>query len=164
MPKARIFWPIFIGWLVLDLITKRWALATLMPGVPNEVVGEYLRWTLTFNRGAAMGMNIGEWSRVVFTVIGVGMLGVLGWLYRRARPDDRLRTAILAFIMAGALGNLIDRVRSARGVTDFIDVGVGTVRFWTFNVADMGITCGAIALAIILELDARKEKAAAAPS
>ncbi len=164
-PKARVFWPIFVIWLLLDIVTKRWALATLVPGLPSEVLGEYFRWTLTFNRGAAMGMHLGDWSRVVFTAVGVAMLGVLAYLYRRTQPADRLRSAILAFIMAGALGNLLDRLRSAHGVTDFIDVGVGTVRFWTFNVADMGITCGAIALAILLELDARKEaKAAAARS
>lgn len=148
--KARVFWPILIVWLALDIITKVWALATLWPpGMPHEVLGEYLRWTLAFNRGAAMGMHLGEWSRPFFTVVGIVMLAVLGNLYRTTASADRLRAAILGFIMAGAIGNLIDRIRYGQ-VTDFIDVGVGTVRFWTFNVADMGITCGAIALAIIL--------------
>jgi signal peptidase II len=149
-PKARLFWPIFVVWLVLDLVTKQWALDSLQPpGMPHEVLGEYLRWTLAFNRGAAMGMHLGEWSRPFFTVVGVAMLGVLYWLYRTTAPADRLRAAILAFVMAGALGNLIERIRFGQ-ITDFIDVGVGTVRFWTFNVADMGITCGAIALALVL--------------
>jgi signal peptidase II len=149
-PKARLFWPIFVVWLLLDLVTKRWALVALQPqGLPHKVLGEYLRWTLAFNRGAAMGMHLGEWSRPFFTVVGVVMLGVLYWLYRTTEPADRLRAAILAFVMAGALGNLIDRIRFGQ-VTDFIDVGIGTLRFWTFNVADMGITCGAIALALIL--------------
>lgn len=148
--KARVFWPILIVWLALDIITKAWALASLRPpGMPHEVMGEYLRWTLAFNRGAAMGMHLGEWSRPFFTVVGIAMLAVLGNLYRTTAPADRLRAAILGFIMAGAIGNLIDRIRYGQ-VTDFIDVGVGAVRFWTFNVADMGITCGAIALAIIL--------------
>lgn len=148
--KARVFWPILIVWLALDIVTKVWALANLWPaGMPHEVFGEYLRWTLAFNRGAAMGMHLGEWSRPFFTVVGVVMLGVLGTLYRSTAPTDRLRAAILGFVMAGAIGNLIDRVRYGQ-VTDFIDVGIGTVRFWTFNVADMGITCGAIVLAIVL--------------
>jgi signal peptidase II len=158
-PKSRVFWPILIGWLVLDVITKRWALAALHPGVPYEVLGDFLRWTLAFNRGAAMGMHLGEWSRPAFTVIGVGMLAALGWLYYKTRASQRLQAAIIAFIMAGAIGNLIDRIRFGQ-VTDFIDVGIGTVRFWTFNVADMGITCGAIALALVLELEAKKERAA----
>jgi len=154
-PKHRIFWPIVVLWLALDLVTKRWALATLHPGIPNEVLGEYLRWTLTFNRGAAMGMHLGEWSRAIFTTIGIVMLLVLGWLYRTTAPADRLRAAILGFITAGAIGNLMDRVRHGQ-VTDFIDAGIGTVRFWTFNVADMGITCGAIALALALEMAERR--------
>ena len=158
-PKSRAFWPILISWLVLDVITKRWALATLHPGVPLEVLGDFLRWTLAFNRGAAMGMHLGEWSRPAFTVIGVAMLAALGWLYFRTGAGQRLQAAIIAFIMAGAVGNLIDRIRFGQ-VTDFIDVGIGTVRFWTFNVADMGITCGAIALALVLEAEGKKDRAA----
>jgi signal peptidase II len=158
-PKARTFWPVFLVWLLLDILTKRWALAALWPpGVPHEVLGHWLRFTLGFNPGAAMGIHLGDWSRPVFTAIGILMLGVLAWLYRTTRPADRLRAAVLAFITAGAVGNLLDRIRDPRGVTDFIDVGTSTWRFWTFNVADIGITCGAIALAIMLELEARRRK------
>jgi len=150
-PKGRIFWPIFVTWLVLDLVTKHLALQQLWPpGVPHRVFGDYLRFTLAFNQGAAMGMSLGDFSRPVFTVIGLLLLGGLGWLYWKTRNDQRLQAAIIAFIMAGAVGNLIDRLRHERGVTDFIDMGIGTVRFWTYNVADMGITCGAIALALLL--------------
>jgi len=151
-PKARVFWPIFILWLVLDLITKQLALAYLWPpGIPHQVVGDYVRLTLAFNRGAAMGMSLGEWSRPAFTVIAIVLLGAMGWLYRRTDASNRIQGAVLAFIAAGAVGNLIDRIRHARGVTDFIDLGIGNVRFWTFNVADMGITLGAIALAFTMK-------------
>jgi signal peptidase II len=156
--KARIFLPIFITWLTLDLVTKHFAMKHLWPpGVPHEVVGEYLRFTLAFNRGAAMGMSLGDFSRPAFTIIGLVLLSGLGWLLYKTREDQRLQTAIIAFIMAGAVGTLVDRLRHERGVTDFIDAGIGTMRFWTFNVADMGITCGAIALALIL---GKEEKAA----
>ena len=56
--------------------------------------------------------------------------------YRRTAPDARLRAAALALVAGGAMGNLIDRLRSPRGVVDFINVGIGDARFWTFNVAD----------------------------
>ena len=158
--KGRIFWPIFFGWLTLDLITKHLALQNLWPpGVPHEILGEYLRFTLAFNRGAAMGMSLGDFSRPAFTVIGLVLLGGLGWLYHKTRNDQRLQAAIIGFIMAGAIGNLVDRLRHERGVTDFIDAGIGTMRFWTFNVADMGITCGAIALALLLGRDGEKPPA-----
>ena len=50
----------------------------------------------------------------------------------------------------GALGNLVDRLRHPNGVVDFIDIGLGDVRFWIFNVADMGVTFGAIMLIIAM--------------
>jgi len=49
---------------------------------------------------------------------------------------------------APTVGNVIDRIRSAQGVVDFVDVGIGSTRWPTFNVADSAITVGAIALAI----------------
>jgi signal peptidase II len=47
-------------------------------------------------------------------------------------------------VLGGAIGNLLDRLTRTEGVVDFIDIGVGSIRFWTFNVADMGVTVGAI--------------------
>jgi signal peptidase II len=53
-------------------------------------------------------------------------------------------------VIGGAIGNLLDRVRLREGVVDFIDIGIGSVRFWTFNVADTAVTIGAVCLAIAL--------------
>lgn len=156
--KARLYWPIVFGWLVLDIATKRWALANLVPGMPQDVVGDWLRWTLAFNRGAAMGFHLGEWSRPVLTLIGVVMLVILWRLYRATAAEHRFQILLLAFITSGAIGNLIDRVRWTRGVVDFIDVGIGTTRFWTFNVADMGISVGAVLLAIIWGRSAKPDQ------
>jgi signal peptidase II len=67
----------------------------------------------------------------------------------RAGPlGDWFRQLALGLVAGGAAGNLIDRVRSARGVVDFLDVGIGTLRWPTFNVADIAVSCGAIALVI----------------
>ena len=147
--KTRLYWPVVVGWLALDIVTKRWALGALTPGLPQEVVGDWLRWSLAFNRGAAMGFHLGEWSRPVLTVVGLVMLVILWRLYRATAAEHRLQILLLGFITSGAIGNLIDRVRWTRGVVDFIDVGIGATRFWTFNVADMGISVGAVLLAII---------------
>jgi signal peptidase II len=65
----------------------------------------------------------------------------------------------LALVVGGALGNLLDRLRSPRGVVDWIDIGIGTARFWTFNVADLAITIGACCL--ILSLLRSAEQASA---
>lgn len=160
-PKARIWWTLLPAWIALDLFTKHLALARLQPhGAPYEVIGEWIRFRLAFNRGAAMGIHLGDWSRVAFTVIGVGVLGILIHLYRKTDPSDRLRAAVLALITGGAIGNLWDRVRWTSGVVDFIDIGIGTTRFWTFNVADSGITVGAIALALLLGREDKADRAA----
>ena len=70
--------------------------------------------------------------------------------YRRAAPHDRTLALALALIVAGASGNLLDRLRSERGVVDFIDIGFGDMRFWTFNLADVAVFCGAVLLANLL--------------
>src|SRR5258705_2211813 len=69
---------------------------------------------------------------------------------RSAPVGDRFRQLALGLVAGGAAGNLIDRIRSARGVVDFLDVGIGAYRWPTFNVADIAVSCGAIALAISL--------------
>jgi signal peptidase II len=68
----------------------------------------------------------------------------------------------IALVCAGALGNLVDRVRHDLGVVDFIDVGVGAARWPTFNVADIAVSCGAMLLAWVLWQEDRVEHAARA--
>jgi signal peptidase II len=96
-------------------------------------------------------MSLGEYSRYIFGAFALVALVVLWRLYRMTgrgvRTGDRLRVFALGLAFGGAAGNLIDRFRSAAGVVDFIDIGVGDVRFWTFNVADSAVTVGALALA-----------------
>jgi len=149
--KARWFWPLAIVLLVTDCATKRAVEERLDVGVPQPVVGETVRFTLSYNTNAAMGFQVGGDSRrLVLSALTVAALLVLGVLYHRTRPSDRLRVIGVALVAGGALGNLLDRLRSAAGVVDFIDVGVRDVRFWTFNVADMGVTIGAIMLMLAL--------------
>lgn len=133
--------------IVSDVLTKQFALAMLPPpGLTVHVFGDYVRFSLAFNRGAAFGMTVGPWSRIVFSAFALAMVGSL-WVYagRLFAPLTRL---VIAFglVGGGAIGNLIDRVRWERGVVDFIDIGIGLTRFWTFNVADSAITVGAILL------------------
>ena len=108
-----------------------------------------MRLTLAFNKNAAMGLSLGQYSRIGFTLVAIVVLAVLGVFYRRTPASAAGAAAALGLVAAGALGNLIDRILFSRGVVDFIDVGVRTTRFYTFNVADAAITCGAILLAIL---------------
>ncbi len=148
--------------IVLDVVTKRWAEQGLAPAhIPHEVVGDVVRFTLTFNRGAAFGMHVGDASRWIFGGIAVVIIGVLASLYRETTPAEGLRRLALALVAGGAVGNLIDRIRWPGGVVDFIDIGIGTTRFWTFNVADSAVTVGTILLLWTMRDELR---APAAPS
>ncbi|WKW11600.1 signal peptidase II [Pseudogemmatithrix spongiicola] len=149
-PRNHAFATPFAVVLVLDVVTKRWAEATLALHTPVEVVGAALRWTLTYNTGAAMSLSVGESSRAFFSIVAIGMVAYLLMLLRQAPAQARAVPAALGMLAAGAIGNLIDRLRHDRGVVDFIDVGTASWRFWTFNVADIGVSCGAILLALLL--------------
>ena len=133
--------------IVLDQLSKWWALSVLQPGVPHRVIPGFLNWTLTFNPGAAFSfLAHGDgWQRWFFVALAVVISAVLVvWLARTARRD--WRTALpLALIVGGALGNLIDRLHAAQ-VTDFIDVYYRNWHYPVFNVADCGVTVGAVML------------------
>jgi signal peptidase II len=149
--KARVFWPVVLSVLAADAATKAVAARALAPpGTPRPIIADVVRLTLAYNRGAAMGLPLGAHPRVVLGVFGLVVAGVLFRVYVRSPTADRLRAAALALVIAGAAGNAVERLVSRQGVVDFIDMGLGSARFWTFNVADVGVTVGAVLLAIML--------------
>jgi len=149
----------------LDVVTKAMAVRGLVPQrVPHEVLGDYVRLTLVYNPGAAFGLHLGPQSRWIFTALTLIALGILWRLYRTTSRGDIPRVLALALVCAGALGNLIDRLRSDLGVVDFLDVGVNTTRWPTFNVADMAVSVGAILLAWVLWQEDRALGAASEPA
>ncbi|MBU6328716.1 MAG: signal peptidase II [Acidobacteria bacterium] len=135
-----------LGWFALDQLTKLWALHALEDS-PIPVVWT-LRFDLAYNSGASfsLGTGMGPWI-ALGTVIIVGFLLHAAW-------STRSGVAAVAFglIVGGALGNLADRLlRSGSGflggsVVDFIDL-----QWWpVFNLADVGVVCGAILLIVTL--------------
>jgi len=156
-----LFWGAAGAVIALDLITKWLATRFLSLHVPQQVIGEVVRWRLAYNPGAAFSMSVGPYSRYIFGAFALVALLVLWNLYRRSHPTERLLSFALGLAWGGAAGNLIDRVRSPRGVVDFIDIGVGEWRFWTFNVADSAVTVGAVLLAWLLAREERRAHASA---
>jgi signal peptidase II len=141
--------------------------------VPHQIIGDFVRFTLAYNPGAAFSMSLGAYSRYIFGGFAIVALVVLYRLYKLtgagARAGDRVRITALALAWGGAAGNLLDRFRSPQGVVDFIDIGLRDWRFWTFNVADSAVTVGALLLAWSLsreerELAAAKAAESAAPA
>src|SRR5688572_17672899 len=162
--KAKVFWPLVSLLVLADCTTKQVAAERLEPEhVPREVLGDVVRFTLAYNQGASFSVSLGEHSRWILAALAFGVLSVLMMQYRKAESHDRTLALALGFIVAGACGNLLDRLRSPRGVVDFIDIGVGDMRFYTFNVADMAVFCGAVLLAYILMRRDRDEELTAIP-
>ena len=158
--RANRFWTIFLATILVDVATKRFAVASLSPPyVPHDIVDDVLRFTLAYNPEGAMSFSLGPSSRFWFVLLSFGTLFVLAYMYRQTPRADRVQIASIALICGGAVGNLYDRIRSARGVVDFIDVGIGTHRFWTFNFADLAVTLGTAMLTWILCVRASKDDA-----
>jgi signal peptidase II len=149
--NGQLFWPVLLVVTMTDVVTKNFAEHLLTPQrVPHDVLGDRMRLTLVYNPGAAFGLHLGAQSRFIFTALTLVALVILARLYRATGRGDVQRTLALALVCAGAVGNLLDRLRSDLGVVDFLDIGWGDTRWPTFNVADMAVTLGAMLLAWVL--------------
>ncbi len=156
--KGRLFSGIIGVTLVLDVLTKQWVVTSLVLHEIRPVLGDVLRLTYTHNPGAAFGINIGEHSRIFFLLLSLVALVVLALMYRSTPQRDVLRLAAVALVCGGAAGNIIDRLRYAEGVVDFIDIGFGAHRFWIFNVADSAVSVGAVLLLISFYLEEKRDR------
>lgn len=161
----RFFWAAAAITVAGDIVTKLLAERALAGGRTIDVVGELVRLHLVFNRGAAFGLHLGAYSRWIFLVIAIVAVVLLERFSRTSPPGDWFRQLALGLVAGGAFGNMLDRIQTSQGVTDFIDVGIGALRWPTFNVADIAVSCGAIALALSLwREDVRRAAADPTPS
>ena len=148
---GRVFWPLAALMVLADCSSKR-AIEAAAPGVgvPTPIVENLVRFTLVYNKGAAFSTEFGPYQRWVLIAATLLFLFLVAGLYRQITQAGRLATVGLALLAGGAVGNLLDRILSSRGVVDFIDVGTQTSRFYVFNFADAGVSIGAILLAYAL--------------
>lgn len=144
--------------VVLDLVTKG-IFERAFYGRPTlHLLGDTVRIGFVLNSGVflSLGHELGSRTRFWLFIVGVG--GVLALLLGLTLKDSRFRTpevAAVAAIVGGGLGNLVDRVQLG-AVRDFLNVGIGPLRTGIFNVADMAITFGGIALILIPFLRKRR--------
>ncbi|KQB86732.1 signal peptidase II [Corynebacterium lowii] len=159
MEKKRPFAP-FMAVTVLsvaavDQIVKAIMLAWLTPGVPQPVLGDWFRFLLLFNPGAAFSM--GQNSTWLFTCFQIAF--VLGTAIAAPKVRDPWVAVGLALVGGGALGNLIDRLFRAPQfflghVVDYISVG----GFAVFNIADVCISVGVVIFIIGMLFEERRAK------
>ena len=131
--------------LGLDLATKRLAVEHLAGRPPVEILGPLVRLTYTLNSGVAFGLGAGR--RFPYYLFSIAAVVVILALVLRQRVHAGPRRLALALIMGGALGNLVDRLRSGL-VVDFIEIGWGRWHWPVFNVADSAVTIGVVMFAL----------------
>lgn len=133
---------VFIVSLAIDLITKRMAVVYLQ-GDSFPIIKDILHFTYVENTGAAFGIFKG--GRVFFVITTVVILAVVIFLLIKWKPQQTLVKMSAALVMAGAVGNLIDRIYHGF-VVDFIDFRV--INYPVFNIADCCVVVGAILFAV----------------
>jgi signal peptidase II len=147
--SGRPIWPLFLGLAatvaVLDQLTKAWLTSILDPGESVQVIGDYVRLVHGQNNGALFGLF--RESALLFGIVSIGVIGLIVVYHARSGRSVYL-SVTLGLLLGGAIGNLIDRFRLGY-VVDFVDIGIGTLRFYTFNVADMAISLSLILLVLL---------------
>lgn len=144
-------WPWLLGAMLiiaLDQASKAGIEHWFSLGERMVLVPGLLDLSLVYNRGAAFSFlaGAGGWQRWLFTAIGLAAAGWIVYLLRHA-GSQRLFSAALMLILAGALGNVIDRLTRGQ-VVDFIVLYWQTYHWPAFNIADSAITIGAVLLVI----------------
>jgi signal peptidase II len=123
--KAGLFASVLGSVVAFDFVTKLMITRSFNLYQQVNVIGDYVRLTYIHNPGAAFGIHLGPYSRIIFLLLSVIALGALGGMYWATPAKDRSRLVAIALICGGAVGNLLDRIRLSAGVVDFMDVGVG---------------------------------------
>ncbi len=139
-------WLVFLGLAVLvviaDQLSKAWLVANLSPGEMMTIIGDWVRLVFSQNSGALFGLF--RDNAALFGIASLAVIGLIVAYHARAGRSLYLSIA-LGFLLGGALGNMTDRL--TRGfVVDFVDVGIGDFRWYTFNVADAAISTAIVML------------------
>lgn len=142
-----------------DQVTKAIVAANLAVGERVQVIGDVVQIWHARNSGAAFSLFRGElW---LFLAVTVAALVMIAYFHVNLRGRGLWLQALLGMILAGALGNLTDRLRQGE-VVDFVSVGIGDLRWPTFNVADSAVVVGILVLVGYLTLADRRSRREAA--
>lgn len=150
--KNLLFLAVAATVVLADQLTKAWILGNLRLHDGFSVVDGLFNIVHARNPGAAFGFlaHAAPWFRsVFFLAVTIAAIGLILHYLRQTRDGNLPLVLALALILAGAVGNLIDRVRFGE-VVDFLDFYIGSAHWPAFNVADTAISCGAALLGIVL--------------
>ena len=145
-PAWALFVGIALGVVVVDQLSKAWVIATIAPGSSIELVGQLVRLIHSKNNGALFGL-FGS-AAPILAVASIVVISLIVWFHARSGRNLILSVA-LGLLLGGAIGNLIDRVRLGY-VVDWVDAGIGSIRFWTFNIGDAAISVALLLLLVTI--------------
>ena len=134
--------------ILADQLSKIWIKNNLILWESREILGSFIKFSHVKNPGMAFGISVGEFG-IVITILSFAATLFIAYFHWQERFNHPLIVIGLALILGGAIGNLIDRssiffIEHYKGVVDFIDVGIGTSRWYTFNIADSAVTVGIV--------------------
>jgi signal peptidase II len=139
-------WATFIGVaaavIIVDQLSKAWLVANVAVDDVVSIIGDLVRLVQSQNSGALFGLFRDQ--AILFALVSVGVIGLIVLYHARSGRSLYLSVA-LGLLLGGAIGNMIDRLRLGY-VVDWVDVGLASLRFWTFNVADSAITIAILML------------------
>ncbi|QDG52546.1 signal peptidase II [Persicimonas caeni] len=163
--KITIVLFVLLGSVGCDQVTKVAARQHLDGRGTLSYLGDTFRLTYAENHGAFLGMgsSLPEGMRtLIFTgLVAVFLLGLLVWVLRTA-DISKMAVVAASLVIGGGIGNLIDRVAFNGGVTDFMNMGIGSLRTGIFNVADVWIMAGVVLLALTPDMWRAPEEPGAA--
>lgn len=163
--RGPLLLALFAGILVADRVTKILAERGLTMGNPVEVIPGLFQLTLVHNTGMAFGLLSGvsiPGKAWVLTAVSAALLLAIGWFAYRAGPLSAMTMVGITAMLAGAIGNMLDRVIHGY-VVDFFDFYVGSAHWPAFNVADAMICTGVGLLLLESVRDLRREAREARP-
>ncbi len=136
-----LFIVIAVAVVVADQTTKAWITGSIaQPGTGFSVLGTWLNFVYGQNSGILFGMV--PQSATAFALVSLVVIGLIVVYHQKAGRGVVMSVAT-SLLLGGAIGNLIDRLHYG-AVVDWIDMGIGTLRFWTYNIADAAITTSLI--------------------
>ncbi len=140
--NIRFFFVFVVGAFLVDQLSKILIVNFLSPfDSPVNAIGTFFRFKLTYNPYGVFSISFGpNVLYYIFSIIGIIILAYIGLSLR-----DITSVIVFGIIIGGAIGNVFDRIRLDY-VIDFIDMGIGNLRWFTYNLADAFITVGALFL------------------
>ena len=147
-PSTRrwvLFAAIAVAVVVADQLTKSWIVGNIPKGSGISVIGTWLNFVYGANSGILFGMV--PQSAGAFAIVSLVVI-VLIVVYHRKAGRGIVMSVATALLLGGAIGNLVDRLRFGE-VVDWIDMGIGSWRFWTYNIADAAITTALILIFVV---------------